>query len=211
MISPTPSFSKFISLTPPINPTLAFSRKVYHVRAVTQTDVVRAGTRDVAKIFQILYDVDAVSGPGSITYLGGNGDVSVSNGGGGGKRVNNSIFFNSTANDLNSSPRLNNSSPRFNNSAMSSNHSNNSTLSTTILHNDNFSDSAISSTIRSQNGGGGGNGGGGVLDDHHSTGRLNPDAISVGSNDSGEVNVNVLHLFFVVKFLSLRFIHIISY
>lgn len=44
--------------------------KVYHVRAVTHTDVVRAGTRDVAKIFQLLYDIEAVSGPGCTTYLG---------------------------------------------------------------------------------------------------------------------------------------------
>jgi hypothetical protein len=33
-------------------------------------DVVRASTREVAKIFQLLYDVEAVSGTGSGTYLG---------------------------------------------------------------------------------------------------------------------------------------------
>ena len=43
--------------------------KVYHVRPVTQTDVVRATTREVAKIFQLLYDIEAVSGPG--VHLGG--------------------------------------------------------------------------------------------------------------------------------------------
>ena len=164
---------------------------MYHVRAVTQTDVVRAGTRDVAKIFQILYDVDAVSGPGSITYLGGTGDVSMSNGGG--KRVNNSIFFNTSEN----SSLLNHSS----NNGNTSKDINNSTLSTTLLHNDNFSDSAISSTIRSMNGG---------LSDDHSTGRLNPDAISVGSNDSGEVNgvsslfLNILLKYFF-KFVSISY------
>ena len=35
-------------------------KKVYHVRP-SQTDLVRASVRDVAKIFQLLYDVEAVS------------------------------------------------------------------------------------------------------------------------------------------------------
>jgi hypothetical protein len=56
--------------------------KVYHVRPVTQTDVVRASTREVAKIFQLLYDVEAVSGSGSGTYLGAiNQTASISNNG----------------------------------------------------------------------------------------------------------------------------------
>lgn len=125
--------------------------KVYHVRPVTQTDVVRAGTRDVAKIFQILYDVDAVSGPGSFTYLGATSDTQL-------KKTNSSLY--STA--IENSPSINSTS-----------------LSTTTLHNtltnDNFSDSAMGSTARSMNG---------ILEEY--PGRLSSDAISVGSNDSGD-------------------------
>ena len=43
---------------------------MYHVRAVTQTDVVRVGTKEVAKIFQLLYDIDGVSGAGAGSHLG---------------------------------------------------------------------------------------------------------------------------------------------
>ena len=123
---------------------------MYHVRAVTQTDVVRAGTKEVAKIFQILYDVNAVSGPGSYACLGITTEA---------KKSNPALYSTVIENPL----------------SMSS-----VTLSTTTLHNaDNLSDSAMgSSTIRSSNGG--------LLDDY--SGRHNYDAISVGSNDSGDVN-----------------------
>ena len=63
---------------------------------VTQTDVVRAGTRDVAKILQILYDVNAVSGPGSYTYLGVTHDNK--------KSANQSIMY---PNGLENSPSMN--------------------------------------------------------------------------------------------------------
>lgn len=119
---------------------------MYHVRAVTQTDVVRAGTKEVAKIFQILYDVDAVSGTGSYTYLGATADTQS-------KRSNPALYSTVMENPLSIT---------------------NMTMSNTTLHNgDNFSDT----TIRS--------GGNGTLDDY--TGRLSSDAISVGSNDSGDV------------------------
>lgn len=155
--------------------------KVYHVRAVTQTDVVRAGTRDVAKIFQILYDVDAVSGPGSITYLGGNESSShIIN-----SSVGNSLLKktgNFIASALDNSPSIlssNHGSNNINNSSHAT------TLSTTTLQNaDNFSDSAISTTMRSING----------IPDEFSARLNNADSISVGSNDSGEVNH--YHFFF---------------
>lgn len=122
--------------------------KVYHVRPVTQTDVVRAGTRDVAKILQILYDVNAVSGPGSYTYLGVTNENK--------KFSNQSIMFPS---GLDQSPSMNSSS-----------------VSTSTLHQtDNFSDSALGSLVRSTNG---------IIEELPS--RLSSDAISVGSNDSGD-------------------------
>ena len=113
------------------------------MRPVTQTDVVRAGTRDVAKIFQILYDVDAVSGPGSITYLGVTNETR--------KNLNPSLY--TTA--LENSPSVNMS-----------------TMSTATLQNvESFSDSAMSTTLRSED----------------FPGRLSYDAVSIGSNDSGDV------------------------
>ena len=122
------------------------------MRAVTQTDVVRAGTRDVAKIFQILYDVDAVSGPGSFTYLGATQEMQA-------KKSNPSLYAMIESNPLMS----------------------NITMSTTTLHttvSDNLSDNTMSvNTMRSFNG---------LLEDY--TGRLSSDAISVGSNDSGDVS-----------------------
>ena len=130
-----------------------YLRKVYHVRAVTQTDVVRAGTRDVAKIFQILYDVDAVGGVGSYTYLGATQEN---------QAKKNSLY--AMIDSQSSSP-------------MSS--MNNMVMSTTTLHNsDNMSDNTVgSSTIRSLSG---------VLEDY--SGRVSSDAISLGSNDSGDVS-----------------------
>lgn len=98
--------------------------KVYHVRAVTQTDVVRAGTKDVAKIFQILYDISAVSGPGSFNLLGIQNDK---------KSTNQSIMFPS---GLDGSPSMNNTN-----------------MSTSTLHsNDTIVDSALGSLIRGTNG-----------------------------------------------------------
>ena len=136
--------------------------KVYHVRPVTQTDVVRAGTRDVAKIFQILYDVDAVSGTGSFTYLGATGSEKRSN--------NNTGSLYSSG--IENSPSMNSTS-----------------ISTTTLHNsDHYSDSAVGNTIRSIN----------SLEDYQS--RMSSDAISVGSNDSGEVTT------FVYRYL--KYIHV---
>ena len=137
--------------------------KVYHVRPVTQTDVVRAGTRDVAKIFQILYDVDAVSGSGSFTYLGATGTEAKRNTSG---NSNTSSLYSS---GIENSPSMNST-----------------TVSTTTLHNsDNFSDSAVggSNTIRSIN----------SQDDYQA--RMSSDAISVGSNDSGDVRLTFV--FFV--------------
>lgn len=156
--------------------------KVYHVRAVTQTDVVRAGTRDVAKIFQILYDVDAVSGPGSIMYLGANDNIHAVN-----SSMANSLLKktgNLFASALDNSPSI-----LSGNHGSSCNNNNNhgTTLSTTTLQNpENFSDSAISTTMRSING----------IPDEYSA-RLNPDSISVGSNDSGEVNKKNYFLHFI--------------
>lgn len=154
-----------------INVLLTF-RKVYHVRAVTQTDVVRAGTRDVAKIFQILYDVDAVSGQGSYTYLGATHDTQA-------KKSNASLYATMIESQSNS--------------PMSSMNN----MSTATLHNvDNTPENTIgSSTIRSLNG---------VLEDY--TGRVSSDAISLGSNDSGDVSLYLTlllksELFRIVKFL----------
>lgn len=98
--------------------------KVYHVRAVTQTDVVRAGTKDVAKIFQILYDVNAVSGPGSFNLLGIQNE----------KKTNNqSIMFPS---GLDGSPSMNITN-----------------MSTSKLHNnDTIVDSVLGSLFRGSNG-----------------------------------------------------------
>ena len=132
---------------------------------MTQTDVVRAGTRDVAKIFQILYDVDAVSGQGSFTYLGATQEAHAKKG--------NASLYATMIESQSSSPI----------SSM-----NNMAMSTATLHNnnDNLSDNTIgSSTIRSLNG---------VLDDY--TGRVSSDAISLGSNDSGDViQVNFYFLY----------------
>ncbi len=135
--------------------------KVYHVRAVTQTDVVRAGTRDVAKIFQILYDVDAVHGPGSYTYLG----ATTTN-----EMLTSKSKINSTSNTTMNNTTLY-TTVMENSPSMS-----NANLSTATLNNpDNYPDSAVgSSTLRSMNG----------LDEF--SGRLSSDAISVGSNDSGD-------------------------
>jgi hypothetical protein len=125
---------------------------VYHVRAVTPTDVVRAGTKDVAKIFQILYDINAVSGPGSVTYLGATSEALSKN--------RNAVAANAYLSAIENSPTINASN-----------------ISTSTLHtSDNFSDSAVGSTLRSLNGN---------LDLES---RFNSDAISVGSNDSGEVS-----------------------
>ena len=133
---------------------------MYHVRAVTQTDVVRAGTKEVAKIFQILYDVDAVNGPGSIAYLGATSEIQS-------KRSNPALYSTVLENPLSI---------------------NNISMSTTTLHVDNLSDSVVgNSTIRSGNG---------AIEEY--TGRLSSDAISVGSNDSGDVLINNHILLYLV-------------
>ncbi|CAF0772865.1 unnamed protein product [Brachionus calyciflorus] len=99
--------------------------KVYHVRAVTQTDVVRAGTKEVAKILQILFDVNAVSGPGSYNLLGITNEKK--------SHSNQSIMFPS---GLEGSPLMNNTN-----------------MSTSTLHsNETFGDSALGSLIRGANG-----------------------------------------------------------
>lgn len=160
-------------------------RKLYHVRPVTQTDVVRAGTRDVAKIFQILYDVNAVSGPGAYTYLGGAYDHqtmgntntgSAKKGGGGVLGV--SLIHPSA---LEASPSLYNSSilstTTLHAPQSSSQHQLNSTSKTPGSNTADFS-YAMDNTLVGING---------PLNlDDYST-RLSADAISVGSNDSGDV------------------------
>jgi hypothetical protein len=143
---------------------------VYHVRAVTQTDVVRAGTRDVAKIFQILYDVDAVSGQGSYTYLGATQENQA-------KKSNLSLYTSM----IESNPLISNI-----------------TMSTTTLHNAENGDNTViqnSNTIRSFNG---------LIEEY--SGRLSSDAISVGSNDSGDVN----KLVFIYIFISLIYFYFYS-
>lgn len=121
---------------------------MYHVRAVTQTDVVRAGTRDVAKIFQILYDVDAVSGQGSFTYLGATHETPY-------KKGNISLYANMLDSQTNSPiSSMNN-------------------MSTVTVHNEQENTISGNNTVRSLNA---------APDD-----RLNSDALSVGSNDSGDV------------------------
>lgn len=146
--------------------------KVYHVRAVTQTDVVRAGTRDVAKIFQILYDVDAVSGQGSFTYLGATQETQA-------KKGNSSLYASMIESQTNS--------------PMSS--MNNMGMSTVTLHNtETLSENTGSSTIRSLNG---------VLEDY--TGRVNSDAISLGSNDSGDKHKDGKILIKGHKFVDIKY------
>jgi hypothetical protein len=152
-------------------------RKVYHVRAVTHTDVVRAGTKDISKIFQILYDVNAVNGAGNYQYMNAlTGSDSISSGKAKSGIANMTSLFPS---NLEHSPS---SSASNTLQHLHPNHANsNNSLSTTTLHgnaaNDNFSDSAIGSTFRAVNGN--------VLDEHSL--RINSDAISVGSNDSADV------------------------
>lgn len=121
---------------------------MYHVRAVTQTDVVRAGTKDVAKIFQILYDVEAVSGPGSVTYLGATHELQS-------KRSNPVLYSTIMENSM----------------------SINNTITSTINLNstDNLSDCTLACSINKYS-------------EDYAT-KLNSDAISVGSNDSGDVKV----------------------
>jgi hypothetical protein len=128
------------------------------VRPVTQTDVVRAGTRDVAKIFQILYDVNAVNGPGSYTYLGANADTTIS------RRAVGTIH------PAENSPSMNSSS-----------------MSTVTLHHSKGSDLFIDSAIGSSSSNSNNHSINGPLNlDDYST-RISSDAISVGSNDSGDV------------------------
>lgn len=80
----------------------------------------RAGTKDVAKIFQILYDVEAVSGPGGVTYLGAAPEVQS-------KRANQILYSTIMENSLSIS---------------------NSTSSTSNLSNvDNLSDSTLVNTM----------------------------------------------------------------
>lgn len=158
--------------------------KVYHVRAVTHTDVVRAGTKDISKIFQILYDVNAVNGPSSngnsnnnnvtaYLYSGSVGSTTLTS--------TDSVLSKKSANmlqlDSNSSPSSSN---------IINSNSNNS-LSTSILmpHDinctagNNSTDSVIgNATFRSLNGGN---------DENQHSMRFNSDAISVGSNDSVDV------------------------
>lgn len=146
------------------------------MRAVTHTDVVRAGTKDISKIFQILYDVNAVSGPGNYTYMG-----AVPSGSGSSvseslkKLANATIMY---PNNVEHSPSMLSHHNSINNG--NGNANGNSTLSTTTLHGnmaDNLSDSAIGSTFRGLNGN--------TLDEHSI--RLgNSDAISIGSNDSAD-------------------------
>ena len=84
--------------------------KVYHVRPVTQTDVVRASVRDVSKIFQLLYDVDAVSGCGSGMYLGAVNQTSNNSMNGSSETLSNRKNDTSIVNALLSSTMANSSS-----------------------------------------------------------------------------------------------------
>jgi hypothetical protein len=133
-----------------------YFRKVYHVRAVTQTDVVRAGTRDVAKIFQLLYDVEAVSGFGSapnLSMAAGQNDTL--------PRRNPYMSENTS----NMSPMLSSTLSNVNNLSSNLNETNATHMADhTII-------ATNSNTLRSV----------ASIEDY-------PDAISVGSNESGEVS-----------------------
>ena len=144
--------------------------KVYHVRAVTQTDVVRAGTKEVAKIFQLLYDVEAVSGPGCSTYLGAVNDSSAI---GNKSKANNDN--NTTSNMLSST---------LANATLGSN--------ATLLHNNDmtFSESGIGGSSR------------GYSTDDYTT-ISGSDAISVGSNDSGDVRIQISPQYSLTHYLHL--------
>jgi hypothetical protein len=149
---------------------------------VTHTDVVRAGTKDISKIFQILYDVNAVNGPGNYQYmsaLAGSDSVSSGSKSKSGALANMTSLFPSNLEHSPSSSASNTLQHHHLHPGHANSNSNNS-LSTTTLHGnaaENFSDSAIGSTFRGLNGN--------ALDEHSL--RLNSDAISVGSNDSADV------------------------
>jgi hypothetical protein len=160
-------------------------RKVYHVRAVTHTDVVRAGTKDISKIFQILYDVNASNGPGNYQFISTGPTTGDSKGA---KLANMTSLF--PGSNLENSPSssasntLQHHASLLSHNPVTSSTSNNS-LSTTTLHGssgaagvENYTDSAIGSTFRM-------NGATSALDEHSL--RFNSDAISVGSNDSADV------------------------
>ena len=170
--------------------------KLYHVRAVTHTDVVRAGTKDISKIFQILYDVNAVNGgnyaPAAAAAITASESLLSSNSSGSSKKAIvaalTSLYPNSSSNNSN-----NNSSTNLENSPLSTlssssailqqngtnvNNGSNS-LSTTTLHDHHLSgDNVIGSSFRLAATAGG-------LDEPHAY-RLNSDAISIGSNDSAD-------------------------
>ena len=132
--------------------------KVYHVRPVTQTDVVRANVRDVAKIFQLLYDVEAVSGSGSGTYLGA---------------VNNQALANMTNSSMSGSSETLSNRKTENTSIVNALLS--STLANSSSNHITDSESVIGSIIATR-------GTLGSTDDFTSGG----DTMSLGSNDSGE-------------------------
>lgn len=147
---------------------------------MTQTDVVRAGTRDVAKIFQILYDVNAVNGPGSYTYLGAYTDQVMASSTGSAKKTpaagSGSLIHPSA---LESSPSL------YNSSILSTATLNNATSSNTSKTPVSAATGPADFTYSMDNTLIGING---PLNlDDYST-RLSSDAISVGSNDSGDVS-----------------------
>ncbi len=152
---------------------------MYHVRAVTPTDVVRAGTKDISKIFQILYDVSAVYSPSNYSNQIDQSllppPLPVQNSGGSSGKKG-ALY---PPNNVENSPSMLHST---------TNSHSNSSLSTSTLHGatviDNFSDSALGTTFR-PNGGGGEN--------EHSI-RFNADSISVGSNDSADVNFFLLQV-----------------
>lgn len=156
---------------------------------MTQTDVVRAGTRDVAKIFQILYDVNAVSGPGSYTYLGAYPDQPLGNlgsakkmmPGGGSGNGGMSLIHQS---GLESSPSLYNTSILSTATLHHQSGQLNSTKTPGSTANPADFTYTMDNTLVGING---------PLNlDDYST-RLSSDAISVGSNDSGDVG----QLFFI--------------
>lgn len=162
--------------------------KVYHVRQVTQTDVVRVGKAEVAKIFQLLYDVEAVSGPGRVTYLGvsnalpSTATVSASS-------ASNTLLAaaaNQTISGSNETLSSSNAKVQMKNSHYNENTSIvNALLSSTLSnHNLNDNESGIGSLTTTTRGTLG------SIDDY-----TGGDTMSLGSNDSGEV-LNLIFTFY---------------
>ena len=172
-------------------------RKVYHVRPVTQTDVVRAGTRDVAKIFQILYDVNAVSGPGAVTYLGAYSDQAIAAAFSNTSLSTTAVANNTTTTTLNSMASASTSSTSSGKKGSggmlhaSTLESSPSIYSTSSILSANKNTTAADLTYSMMDNTLVGINGPLNLDDYSTR----SDAISVGSNDSGDVVTLYFYLF----------------